>query len=115
MTPLPQRGGDGRRTEESERPDETSGDARRADAGADGEGRSDRGSGLSEWFASSAIRIGLTLVGVVLLVFAIGQAVGLPLLEMAGDALSTQTGRWLMVAFLAILLIAGAQRIGATT
>lgn len=111
MTPLPQRSGDGRRNEESERPDETSGDARRADDG----GRSDRGSGISEWFASSAIRIGLTLVGVVLLVFAIGQAVGLPLLEMAADALSTQTGQWLMVAFLAILLIAGAQRIGAST
>lgn len=84
-------------------------DGRRTDDRSRGDG------GFGDWFASSAVRIGLTLIGVVLLVFAVGQAVGLPLLEMAADALATQTGRWLMVAFLAILLIAAAQRIGWTT
>jgi hypothetical protein len=60
--------------------------------------------------ASTAIRAGLTLVGIVLLLFALGQAVGLPLLELVTQALTSQTGQWLVVAFFAVLLIGAAQR-----
>lgn len=64
----------------------------------------------TDWFASTAVRAGLTVIGVVLLLFALGQAVGLPLLGMVADAVSSQTGQWLVVAFFAILLIAAAQK-----
>lgn len=62
------------------------------------------------WFANAAVRLGLTLVGFVLLLFALGQAFGIPLLDAVGDALTTNTGAWLVVAFFALLLIIGAQR-----
>lgn len=64
----------------------------------------------TDWFASTAVRAGLTVIGLVLLLFALGQAVGLPLLGMVADAVSSQTGQWLVVAFFAILLIAAAQK-----
>lgn len=64
----------------------------------------------SKWIANTAVRMGLTIIGVFLLVFALGQAFGLPLLELTIDALTSQTGRWLVVAFFALLLIGAAQR-----
>jgi hypothetical protein len=64
----------------------------------------------TQWFATTALRGGLTLIGVVLLLFALGQAVGLPLLELVTSALTSQTGQWLVVAFFAILLIGAAQK-----
>lgn len=70
--------------------------------------------GATEWFATTAVRTGLTLIGVVVLLFALGQAVGLPLLELFTDALTSQTGQWLAVAFLAVLLIGAAQKVNPT-
>lgn len=64
----------------------------------------------TQWFATTAVRVGVTLIGVVLLVFALGQAVGLPLLELLTAALTSQTGQWLVVAFFAIMLIGAAQK-----
>lgn len=64
----------------------------------------------TSWLANTAVRSGLTLIGLVVLLFALGQAVGIPLLEMATDALTSQTGQWLVVAFFAILLIGAAQK-----
>lgn len=90
---------DRRQETEQERP--TGGEQRRDDP---------EGATASRWFAATALRTGLTLVGIVLLLFALGQAVGLPLLDMATEALTSQTGRWLVVAFFALLLIAAAQR-----
>ncbi|QLG61431.1 hypothetical protein [Halorarum salinum] len=63
------------------------------------------------WFANTAVRTGLTVAGVVVLLFALGQAVGLPLLELATDALASETGRWLVVAFFAVVLIGAAQKV----
>lgn len=64
----------------------------------------------TQWFATTAVRAGLTVIGVVLLLFALGQAVGLPLLDLAASALTSQTGQWLVVAFFAVLLIGAAQK-----
>ena len=96
---------------------EATGDGRRADAGqrADAAGRAEGGRDPTRWIASTAVRAGLTIVGVVLLLFALVQAVGLPLLELTTDAVTSRTGRWLVVAFFAILLIGAAQRIGTAT
>ena len=112
---MPQRSGDDRserqrRESEELTRTEPAGDGQRSDARADAEG----GHEPTQWFATTAVRAGLTVIGVVLLIFAVGQAVGLPLLEFTVDALSSQTGRWLVVAFFAILLIGAAQRITTT-
>lgn len=64
----------------------------------------------TQWFATTAVRVGLTIIGIVLLLFALGQAVGLPLLELVTTALTSQTGQWLVVAFFAVLLIGAAQK-----
>lgn len=66
----------------------------------------------TRWFATSAARLGLVFIGLVLLLFALGQAVGLNLLGLVADALTSQLGRWLAVAFFAVLLIAIAARWG---
>ena len=60
--------------------------------------------------ADTALRMGLAIVGFVLLLFALGQAVGFDMLYLVADALSSQTGRWLLVALFALLLIALAAR-----
>lgn len=79
--------------------------------------RSDRtaqqrdGVAASAWFANTAVRSGLTVIGIVVLLFALGQAVGLPLLELATDALTSETGQWLVVAFFAVILIGAAQKV----
>lgn len=68
------------------------------------------GTRLSAWFATAAVRIGVTAIGFVLLVVALGRAFDVDLLGILGEALSSQTGRWLAVAFFAVLIIAAAQR-----
>lgn len=60
--------------------------------------------------ANAALRMALLIVGFVLFLFALGQAVGLGLLGMFIDAVTSQTGRWLIVAFFGLVLIALAQR-----
>lgn len=60
---------------------------------------------MSRWVAESALRIGLAFVGFVLLVYALGRAVGIDLLDIVADALLSTVGRWLVVAFFALVLI----------
>lgn len=62
------------------------------------------------WFASAALRTGLIIVGFVLLLFALGQAVGFNLLDLVIDAATSPMGRWIVVAIFALLLIAVAGR-----
>lgn len=102
---MPQNSG-GHASNEPDNQPATSSQDRAADEqrGAERRHRSER------WFANAAVRTGLTLIGVVLLLFALGQAVGLPLLDLFADAISSETGRWLVVAFFALLLIGAAQR-----
>lgn len=89
--------------------DDTTDDSRR---GRGGRGREVRTTGdeFSRWVAESALRIALTLVGLVLLVYALGRAVGVDLLAIVVDALLSPVGRWIVVAFFALLLIVVAQR-----
>lgn len=56
--------------------------------------------------ANAAIRFGLLAVGFVLFLFALGQAVGFGLLDLFIEAITSQTGRWLVVAFFGLMLIA---------
>jgi|GEM_PF-2732475 len=64
--------------------------------------------GAAGWFASAALRTGIVTVGFVLFLFALGQAVGFNLLDLFIAAVTSQTGRWLVVAVFALLLIAAA-------
>jgi polyferredoxin len=66
--------------------------------------------GPAEWFASSAMRIGLALLGLGLLLFAIGRIANVPILAAITDALSSQIGVWIVVAVFALLLIGLAMR-----
>lgn len=68
------------------------------------------GDGAAGWFAASTLRVGLALIGIVLLLFALGQVAGLDLLGLVAEALSSEVGRWLLVAFFALLIIAVAVR-----
>lgn len=66
--------------------------------------------GAAGWFASATLRTGVILIGFVLFLFALGQAVGFPLLDLFIDAVTSPTGRWIVVAIFALLLIAAASR-----
>lgn len=102
---MPQARNSGSRSDESPRTSENAQET---------ETQQDTTGGVSAWFAETAARTGLALVGLVLLLFALGQAVGLNLLGTFADAITSQTGRWLVVAFFAVLLIIAAARWGVT-
>ncbi len=65
---------------------------------------------MSDRLAKTGLLSGLAIVGFVLLLFALGQAVGFDLLGLVADVVSSQTGRWLVVALFALLLIGVAER-----
>jgi hypothetical protein len=71
----------------------------------------DRASRMGSWFASAAMRWGVILFGIVLMLFALGQAAGTNILGPIIDAMASQTGIWLIVALFALALIAAASRI----
>lgn len=60
--------------------------------------------------ASTAAQTVIALVGLVVVLFAVGQAVGVDLLGMVGEALATHTGQWLAVAVIALILVTAALR-----
>lgn len=59
-----------------------------------------------EVIAASTVRVALLLLGILLLLYATGQAVGFDVLAMVSSALDTQEARWMIVAFFALVLIA---------
>lgn len=73
--------------------------------------RSDSGpDGIVGWFAESTIRLALAVLGVILLLFAVGQMVGIDILGAIATALDTRIGQWLLVAIFALFLIVVALR-----
>jgi uncharacterized membrane protein len=60
--------------------------------------------------ASTAAQALVMLVGLAVVLFAVGQAVGADLLGMVGDALATHTGQWLAVAVVALIVVIAALR-----
>ena len=64
----------------------------------------------TRWLASGIIRLGLAIVGVVLLLFAAGRIAGIDLLEMVLEVLTSSIGRWILLAFVALVLLAVAVR-----
>lgn len=78
--------------------------------GTDPVGDDPVGAEAADWLAASTLRVGLAVLGFVVLLFAIGQVVGFNLLEIVLDALNTNVGRWLIIAFVGLFLIAFALR-----
>ena len=64
----------------------------------------------TRWLASGIVRLGLAIVGVVLLLFAAGRIAGIDLLEMVLEVLTSSIGRWILLAFVALVLLAVAVR-----
>ncbi|WP_306057339.1 hypothetical protein [Natronococcus wangiae] len=62
------------------------------------------------WMASTAVQTIVVLVGLAVVLFAVGQAVGVDLLGMIGEALATHTGQWLAVAVIALIVVGAALR-----
>lgn len=56
--------------------------------------------------ADTTLRMMLLFLGVVVLLFAIGQVMGIDVLAMASDALDNEEARWIVVALFALILIA---------
>lgn len=71
----------------------------------DGDGVSVPDDAFTEWLASSALRVGLVIIGVFLLLAALGQPSGTDMLGVAGEFLGTEAGRSLLVAAVALALI----------
>lgn len=76
-----------------------------------GDRRRSRGSeDAVEVIAASTVRVALLILGLLLLAYATGQVLGLDVLAMISETLDTPEARWLLVAFLALVLIALALR-----
>lgn len=67
--------------------------------------RASYGEAVTTWFAASTLRLGLAIVGFIVLVFALGRAAGVDFFGALADALGTEVGRWLAVALFGLLLI----------
>lgn len=69
------------------------------------DGGAPRSNAFAGWFASSTLRVDLVLVGLFLLVAALGQLSGIDILGETAAILGTEVGHWLLVALVAIGLI----------
>lgn len=76
-----------------------------AHATADGDDHAAQAEESAAWFATSALRIGIALIGLVLLMVALGQIAGVDFLEMFSEVLASSVGRWLVVAVVAMVII----------
>ena len=78
-------------------------------AGGDTGGNSGSGESADVWadaVTASVLRIAVGLVGIVLVLFALGRAFGVDLLGAVGEFFATPTGQWIAVAFVGLLLVA---------
>ncbi|MWG33219.1 hypothetical protein [Halomarina oriensis] len=65
---------------------------------------------VGSWFTETLVRAGILVIGVAVMLFAIGQAVGLRLLEPMAEFFTSGTGAWFVVAFLALLVMIAATK-----
>ncbi|WP_458188553.1 hypothetical protein [Haladaptatus sp. NG-WS-4] len=107
--PQPQNGGDDRNGS-SQQPSRETAKQGSANQSREQTRRGREETSMSDWLAKTGLLSGLAFVGFVLLLFALGQAVGFDLLGLFADVVSSQTGRWLVVALFALLLIGVAER-----
>jgi hypothetical protein len=61
--------------------------------------------GTAEWFAASTLRIVLAVVGLVVLLFGLGMAMGIDILGAIVTVLETEVARWLLVALFGLFIL----------
>lgn len=66
--------------------------------------------GPGAWIASTLVQTMIALVGLVVVLFAVGRAFGVDFLGMLGDALTTHTGQWLAIASVALIVVVATLR-----
>lgn len=74
---------------------------------SDGVSTGDR---IAGWFTETAVRGGIALLGVALVLLAVGQIVGIEILGNLVEFLTSSLGAWLIVGLLGLLLIVAASR-----
>ena len=62
------------------------------------------------WFTETIVRAGILVIGVAVMLFAIGQAVGANLVEPLAEFFTSGTGAWFVVAFIALLVMVAATK-----
>ena len=62
------------------------------------------------WFTSRLLQTAVATVGLIGVLFALSMALGVDLLGMLAEALSTQAGRWLAIAVIILLVTSAAVR-----
>ncbi|UTF53572.1 hypothetical protein [Natronosalvus rutilus] len=67
-------------------------------------------SAAGAWAASTALQTAVAVVGLTIVLFALGQAFGVDLLGVIAGALGTQVGMWLAIAFIVLLFTGAALR-----
>lgn len=68
------------------------------------------GDRIAGWLTETAVRAVIALLGVALVLLAIGEIAGVPLLSMLVEFLTSSLGVWLIVAVLGLLLIVAASK-----
>lgn len=62
------------------------------------------------WLTSTLMRTLVAIIGLIAVLFALSMALGVDLLGMVAQALTTQTGQWLAIAVVVLLLTGMAMR-----
>ncbi|MFD1515309.1 hypothetical protein [Halomarina rubra] len=65
---------------------------------------------VASWFGEALVRAVVAVLGLVLLLFAVGRIVDVNLLDAAIDVLDSGVGAWLVLAFVGLLLVVAAAR-----
>lgn len=70
----------------------------------------ERRAGPGMWLTSTLMRTLVAIIGLIAVLFALSMALGVDLLGMVAQALTTQTGQWLAIAVVVLLLTGMAMR-----
>lgn len=105
-------------SEKRDRTDRTDTRDQREDAGREQESRrtgdtrseTTAGERLLGWFTETLLRVALAVIGLVLLLVALGQMVGVDTIGLLSDALASEVVQWALVAVFALLLIVAATK-----
>ena len=66
--------------------------------------------GFGAWLTSAVLQTAVAVVGLAAVLYALSMAFGVNLFGMVAQALATQTGQWLAIAFVVLLLTGTAIR-----
>lgn len=69
-----------------------------------------KGSKAVSWFTETFLRAGIAIIGVVLLLVAVGQMAGVDTFSIVGSILSSNLAQWAAVAIFGLLLVVAASK-----